>query len=120
MWLSNRSQPFRLLVVSIFGASAINCGPNCQSTCNRIYQPSECGIPSPGQTTEALLLKCLDLCETNLEKPGEVRAEYTPDQYTPSDDPIEFTNAEEVALWMECVNGQACELISDGYCAPIW
>ncbi len=107
-------------LVSLSGLLGTNCGPNCQSTCNRLYQPSECNIQSPGQSTEELLLKCLNECEDGLQVPGEIRAEYTPNEYTPSDDPIIFTNDEEVALWMECIAETSCELISTGYCAPVW
>ena len=39
--------PLMLLPVAVLSAG---CGPNCQNTCNKIYQPSECNIQRPGRS----------------------------------------------------------------------
>ncbi len=31
---------------------------------------------------------------------------------------MRFQNDQETALWMDCVEATACELLDDGYCSP--
>lgn len=112
-------------------ATLTACGPDCQSTCNRLYQEGECNIQSAGNQRSDLLDVCLDSCEAALDNPGPVRETYTPYEYTPSNDgDVTFTTDEEAALWMECVAETNCELMGrtqdastgqqGGYCAPVW
>ena len=98
--------------------SAVGCGPDCQSTCNRLYQENECNLQFPGQSRANLLRDCSNACEDALDTPGEIRQEYTPNQYTPSNESVRFQNDQEAALWMDCVEAQACEKLGDGYCSP--
>jgi hypothetical protein len=106
-------------VVALAGALVLpGCGPDCQSTCNRLFQESECNLQRPGQSRDDLLRSCNQACEDGLETPGEIRAEYNPDEYTPSDQSVRFQNDQETALWMDCVEATACELLDDGYCSP--
>jgi hypothetical protein len=92
----------------------------CQEACNRLYQESECNIIEVGnQTRDERILDCVQDCENALETPGEIREDYDPYEYTPQDEAVEFTNDKEAALWMECVAETSCELIADGYCAPL-
>lgn len=96
------------------------CGPNCQSTCNTLYAESECNLQSPGLSREELLRTCESECESALTKSGEIRPEYKPDEDTPSDKSVELTTDKEAALWMDCVAETACDLLDEGYCAPVW
>ena len=98
------------------------CGPTCQSTCNRLYQEGggDCSIPSAGLARSELMSLCMDECENALAIPGDARSDYQPDVYTPADKSIIFKNDKEVALWMDCVENTSCELLEDGYCAPVW
>jgi hypothetical protein len=103
---------------------AVGCDSvDCETTCNKLYQPAEpnCGLQSAGFQTNELLELCNSECNEALETPGEPRKAYKPAEYTPSnDDSVIFTNDEEVALWMDCVSETACDKLSDGFCAPIW
>jgi hypothetical protein len=96
------------------------CGPNCQSTCTTLYAESECNLQSPGLSREELLRTCESECESALTKSGEIRPEYKPDEDTPSDKSVELTSDKEAALWMDCVAETACDLLDEGYCAPVW
>jgi hypothetical protein len=108
-----------LVLLPALGAFAAGCGPDCQSTCNKIYAESECNIPRPGSTRDELLSDCEDSCEAALDKEGAIRAEYVPSERVTNDEPVEYSNDQEVALWMDCVVATSCELLDDGYCAPI-
>ena len=94
------------------------CGPDCQSTCNRLFLENECNLQFPGQSRDDLLRECNNACSDALTTPGEIREEYRPNQYTPRDQSVRFQNDQEAALWMDCVEAQACEKLNEGYCAP--
>lgn len=119
---------FGLILLGL-SASLVGCGPDCESTCNTLYQEAECNLQSAGYQRSELLLQCNDECEKALQNPGDVRPGYDPYEYTPtSDDQVTFTNDSEVALWMECVAETSCDLMgvnannegTPGYCAPVW
>lgn len=123
---SPRRAPLRAALVT--GALALSgtglallsgCGPDCQSTCNRLYNESECNIQSPGATREELLGRCNTECGNALDVPGEV-GDYNPNEYTPSNENIELENDKRAAVWMDCVAATSCEFLNDGYCAPVW
>lgn len=95
------------------------CGPNCQSTCEKLYIESECNIQRPGRTTDELLQRCSNECEGALEQPGEI-GDYDPYDNSGSGSSITLDNEMQAAVWMECVAESACEKIDDGYCAPVW
>lgn len=112
-------RPIALLLplAALAGCESIDC----ENTCNKLYQSGECGLESAGWQQNELLDHCNNECETALKTPGEPRAAYTPDEYTPSnEEDVTFTNDAEVALWMDCVDEKACDLLADGYCAPVW
>ena len=94
------------------------CGPNCYSTCSKLYQ-EECKLESPGQTQSELIDTCLDACNSALDTPGEV-GEYNPFEKQPGDAAITLDNDRQAALWMDCVAETACEKLESGYCAPVW
>ena len=117
-----------LRTVAVTGALALSgswlllltaCGPDCQETCNKLYNESECNIQSPGATREELLGRCNTECENSLDVAGEV-GDYNPNEYTPSNESIELGNDKQAAVWMDCIAETSCEFLTDGYCAPVW
>ena len=95
------------------------CGPDCQSTCNKLYQESECNTQSPGRSRDELLSRCNQECEDALVVPGEV-GDYQPNEYTPSSVAVTLKNDKQAAAWMDCVQETSCEFLNTGYCAPVW
>jgi len=95
------------------------CGPSCQSTCEKLYQEDECNTVRPGRDTKELLQDCNNSCEDALTEPGEI-GEYNPYSNEGSSSSIVLENEQQAALWMDCIAEQACDKISDGYCAPVW
>lgn len=119
-----------IIGLGFVAAWAAGCGPDCQSTCNKLYQTEQCGIVSPGQTQSELLSTCLDSCESALGTPGEV-GDYDPNEYTPASVSVELQNDKQAAVWMDCVAETSCCLLgagnecssdnaTPGYCAPVW
>ncbi len=106
-------------VLVAVGALAAGCGPDCQSTCNRLYQTEQCNIQSPGSTQGELLSTCSEACESALEQPGEV-GDYTPNEYTPKSEATVLQNDKQAAIWMDCVATTDCSFLETGYCAPVW
>jgi hypothetical protein len=101
------------------------CGPNCQSTCNRLYSSGsnsdgveDCSISRPGRSDTDLIDTCLTECEQALSEPGEIGA-YDPFVQQGSNTSIELENERQAALWMECIEEQSCQRLSEGYCAPV-
>ena len=112
----------RLLVSTalvVVSAVAVGCGPDCQSTCNTLYQSEQCNIQSPGSDQGELLNTCMDACEDALKQPGEV-GDYNPTEYTPASVSVTLQNDKQAAVWMDCVSETACEFLESGYCAPVW
>ena len=110
-----------LALVASIAAFATGCDTlNCQSTCNRLYQESECNIGSAGVTRDDLVTTCLTECEAALDVPGDV-GDYAPDEYVPANESVTLENDKQAALWMECIDTTDCKLLEEGhYCAPIW
>lgn len=101
------------------------CGPNCQSTCNRLYSSGsnadgveDCSISRPGRSDSELIDVCLTECDQALSTPGEVGA-YDPFVQQGQNTSIELENERQAALWMECIEEQSCSRLSEGYCAPV-
>ena len=111
---------FLLLSSFIPLSQLLACGPDCQSTCSTIYEPSQCGIERPGQTEQESMRRCMEECGLALSKPGVARDDYNPNDQSPRSETPELKNDQEVALWMDCVANTACENLEKNYCAPIW
>ena len=110
------------LLFATIGAGTVlaGCGPDCQTTCQRLYgDEPNCDLKSPGATRDELLSQCDDECSTGLENPGEV-GNYNPKEYTPQSESVELETDRQVALWMECIKETSCKLLDEGYCAPVW
>ena len=115
---------FTFVFVATFIGSQAACGPDCQSTCEKLYsQGGECKFTSPGDSTgEKSFAVCLDSCEEAMDLPGEA-GDYNPNEKTPSSQSISLENDQQAAMWMDCIGEKSCELIkSTGgrFCAPIW
>jgi hypothetical protein len=110
-----------LSIVAALAAAATlaGCGPNCQSTCEKLYLESECNIQRPGRSVDELLTTCNNNCEQALETPGEIE-DFDPYDNSGSGSSVTIDNELEAALWMECIAESACEKINDNYCAPVW
>lgn len=105
-----------LVAVSL---GATGCGPDCQSTCNRLYSQNECDIQRAGVEREELLDTCNERCEVALTKPGEADPDYNPGEKMPPSKDVEASIVEtdtEAAMWMDCVGETSCELLDEGYC----
>lgn len=100
---------------------ASGCGPNCQSTCNRLYSTDgdACNITRPGTSQSDLVDKCMDKCSTALEYPGEVGS-YDPYSRQGSSNAFVLENEKQAAVWMDCIAATDCEDLTKGYCAPVW
>lgn len=122
MRIAQSPRPISLgLAALAFALGAAGCdNPDCQSTCNKLYAESECDLRSAGQTREDLLRTCSQECETALDKSGEIRPSFKPDEDTPNDESISLESDKEAALWMDCIAETDCALLDEGYCAPVW
>ncbi len=107
-------------LISIAAAAlAAGCGPNCQSTCERLYTESECNIQRAGRDVDWLLGECRTMCEDALKNPGEI-GEYDPYTQSGYGSSVQLNNEQQAALWMQCVSEMDCEKIDeDNYCAPV-
>ena len=108
----------RVTLAALGAAFLVGCGPNCQSTCERIYDPGECGIGVPGEAWQRSVARCVSNCDYALDHPGEV-GDYNPFEANTSGASIELTNEKQAAMWMDCVDQTACEDMRHGICAPI-
>ena len=95
------------------------CGPDCQSTCNKLYQQYECGIERPGTSLNERVKRCMDECNSALEKPGPL-GDYSPNEETSRSEDINLENDQQAAAWMDCVQNTACENLKRNFCAPVW
>ena len=97
------------------------CGPDCQSTCTKIYESTQCNIGEqrPGSSPSELLKQCMSYCESGLSKPGPA-GDYNPNEQIPRSETPELKTDQQTALWMDCVANTACENLEKNYCAPIW
>jgi hypothetical protein len=113
----------RLVVVVLLGLGGsllAGCGPNCQSTCQRIYSTAEdgCGIPIPGRDAEDSISDCVAMCEDALQHPGQL-GDYDPNTRNTSGEAVTLENEKQAGAWMDCVAEADCRALDDGYCAPI-
>ena len=95
------------------------CGPDCQSTCNRLYQKDQCSLPTTGSSVDEKVKYCLSECNSALETPG-TQGEYNPNNETSSSERPELTNDQQAAAWMDCIDNTACQNLESNFCAPIW
>ncbi len=109
-----------VLLIGLVPVLTTACGPDCRSTCQRIYSTAEngCGIPIPGREPEASIRDCVDECEDALSTPG-VLGDYDPNTRNTSGEAVVLENEKQAAAWMDCVDQADCLVLDDGFCAPI-
>lgn len=101
-------------------AFVVGCGPDCQSSCNRIFGSSDgqCNMIPAGINDETeiqdLNSQCVAECQRALSNPGP--ATYDPNERHTSE--THMSTDKDAALWMDCVNESACEDLGNGICAP--
>ena len=100
------------------------CGPDCQSTCEKLYSPGgECQFVSAGDPTgEENFGECMKECGNAVLTPGDA-GNYNPNEKTPSSNSVKLENDQQAALWMDCIEEKSCELLKTTggrFCAPIW
>ena len=107
--------PFLLVVATL---TAPGCGPDCQSSCQKLYSADDggCRLPTPGRDADEAIDDCLDECELAINTPGSLGG-YDP--YTPSSGTVvELENEKQAAVWMDCIAESDCTRIADGRCQP--
>jgi hypothetical protein len=110
-----------LSLLTIAGALATGCGPNCQSTCDRLYGTSgeACAIARPNTSEADLKSTCMNACLGALDNPGGLDG-YDPDERQGSSASVELETDKQAAVWMDCIATTSCEDLEKGYCAPVW
>ena len=110
-----------IIAFAVVAASQLTaCGPDCQTTCNKLYQSYECGIARPGMETSDLLQRCMTDCNSAMSKPGLI-GDYNPlGDYSNQEVP-QLKNDQQAAAWMDCIANASCPLLETyKTCAPIW
>ena len=105
-----------ILAVSVFATA---CGPDCQSSCQKLYgsiSNGDCNLPTPGSSAEDRTESCMDECVYAINRPGNIGSF---DPSTPSSGTVAvLENEQQAALWMDCIAVADCTRISDGQCQP--
>lgn len=102
----------------LLAAGSVACGENCQSSCQKIYDASECGVQIGGETAADLIDDCIDECQVALENTGPM-GDYDPNSRRDPLNPKTLTNEKQAAAWMDCVAEATCEDLepsTGGYC----
>lgn len=110
-----------LMFLPLVGLLATACGPTCDSTCGKIYgqlADGNCNQRIPGEDPSASFDRCVDRCEAALDTPGEL-GDYSPRDRITSGVIPDLENEKQAAVWMDCVDELSCDLLDDGFCAPI-
>ncbi|MSQ01357.1 MAG: hypothetical protein EXR71_05605 [Myxococcales bacterium] len=109
-----------VLVLAIL-ATLVGCGPNCRSTCERLYGSGEdeCNINVPDfegeEGANRLVIECQQVCDGAMADAGSVGS-YDPNSN--ADEDVSIANEKQAALWMDCVDGTSCDNLGKGYCQP--
>lgn len=102
-------------------ALVAGCDKNCQSTCHRVYSPSECNVVVPGVTADSMEKQCNAECEEALTQAGEM-GDYNPYNQRDPTENFQLQNEKQAAEWMDCVWKAECEDLDPregGVCYPI-
>ncbi len=118
-----------VILLPFVAALSAGCGgPDCQSSCERLYGdgPEDCNLQVPGTTSEEMFGECLAHCNDAMARNGEIGT-YNPNERMTGE--VSLDNEKQAALWMECVEKTACGSpstnganavpgLSTGICAP--
>ncbi len=107
-----------LLLLAPVVLFATDCGPDCQSSCDKLFgdQGEQCNIQIPDTTQQEMLRECVAHCDDALARNGEVDG-YDPNR-RPTGAEISLENEKQAALWMDCIAETSCDLLKEGICAP--
>jgi len=113
-----------ILGAGVIALFASGCGPDCQSTCEKLYASNgECEFTTAGDPDgQRNYARCMDSCSSAIATPGEA-GDYNPQEKIPSSQTVELKNDQQAALWMDCIEEKSCENLktsSGRFCAPIW
>ena len=97
-----------VLAVVVAGLASVGCGENCQSSCQKIYDPSECGVQIGGVTSTELTRSCISECQDALANTGPM-GDYDPFTRRDPLNPKTIDNEKQAAAWMDCVAAATCE-----------
>ena len=116
----------RILLLTLLASTGYltACGPDCQSTCEKLYSKGgECKFTSAGDPDgQKNFSRCMETCQDAVLVPGDA-GDYNPYEKTPSSQSVELNNDQQAAMWMDCVEEKSCELLKTSggrFCAPIW
>jgi hypothetical protein len=105
-------------IVAALAVAVAGCDKNCQNSCQKIFDATECGLNPGGQSEEDWEQSCMEECEAALENAGSMGV-YDPYVGDRTDQPDELTNERTAAAWMECVADVECADLERGVCHPI-
>lgn len=118
--------------LSFAGLALTGCGPDCQSSCEKLYGDGtdrngepQCNIELPGKEGAAgaqeMTRDCVAHCEHALARNGDI-GDYKPNERASGNDEVSLDNEQQAALWMDCVEETSCVNLNPnggGYCAPV-
>lgn len=110
-----------LIAMPLAALLASGCGPTCASSCGKIYgqlADENCNQRIPGEEPTASFDRCMETCENALGTPGEL-GNYNPNEQITSGEIPDLENEKQAAAWMDCVDAISCDLLDEGFCAPI-
>ena len=123
-----------MLLLMTMGCSlvkGISNNSKCAKACDKLYlEDGDCQIKRPGDPTgEETYDVCMETCFEAMENDCRgIRGlfescevgDYDPEEKTPSSESITLENRPQAELWLECIEDKSCELLTSGFCAPIW
>ena len=110
--------------IFLFGFFLTGCSEKCRSSCDKLYDETECGLQRPGTSQDVLKDACIEYCTEAMRTGGELN-DYDPYSRQNSTSAVTLDNRTQAALWMECVEENSCERLDyrsaqGGYCQPVW
>jgi hypothetical protein len=108
-----------MVAIAAVALAAVGCDQNCQNTCARLYDPSQCAVQISGVEWTRSRNECQSTCETALTRAGQM-GDYNPYNRPDPSNPPELENERQAAAWMECVWSVDCAELDPktGICAP--
>ena len=118
----------RILYLGVvgFGLQLAACGgPDCLSTCERLYRAgtdkngnAQCNL-GEGRAGGDQFDRCLEECNFAMETTGDIGS-YNPQKKLEGEDIPDLENDQQAAAWMDCVLDASCVNLNKNVCAPVW
>lgn len=118
-------------LLAMVGSSVlVGCGPECRSTCERVYDDAQCGVTIAGADEGELIDDCERICNNALQVPGPA-VDPSDRRFNPGAQVIsssaedrELANENEAGAWIDCVwtfNDAECpDKLDDQYCISVF